>query len=367
MEYKEKDLKNKLKPELVEIAKTMPAYNPKIHKTKEVLIAIIMKKDLPTKAKSKKDLLIEKASKFIDFNKSVHGKSIATLEAFIASKSETTTATPVPVVKEKTIVAPPTISNKSDLLKLNFTHLKNLAKKHGYKITRTVKKPELIEFLVPFYSDKTPPATAAAASIPAVVEIVEKEEEMVDWPIPADVLAKNARTVDALKKLLKSKGIETGLPRTKDEILALFKKSRCSFKDFTCSENDFCDLRNNLCRDLGILRNKDNEIKKLAKGLVYIDEASGRFYGTPEAIAKVRTAFLNPIEAEVVVQTEAQKTPVAATAHRTASSQQQEEGISPININRLLDKPSENDIRKAILHCLGLYQDIDPNDEIIMN
>lgn len=42
-----------------------------------------------------------------------------------------------------------------------------------------------------------------------------------------------------------------------------------------------------------------------------------------------------------------------------------EEGLSPININRLLDQSSEKEIRKAILNCLGLYNDIDPNDEIV--
>jgi len=370
MDFTEKDLKSKLKTELVQIAKQMPGYKPKTHNKKDILIAFILKKEIAIKPT--RDELIAKASKYVDFRKTVHGASIAKLEAFLASKQGTAVVatTPVVVVQKQ---------KEQDIDKLKYNDLRKVAKTHGWT-KRTGTKKDLVEFIKAKIASAATPAPegrlveAPPMAAPEIASVEVREEEMEEWPISAETLAKHAKTVDDLKKLLKAKGIATGLPRTKKEILDLFKKSRCSFKKFTCSEDEFCDLRNNLCRELNILRNKDKEIKKLAKGLVYIDEEKGRFYGTPEAIAKVREALLHP-EPEVAVEPpivqeekkeEEEEIIVEAPAPVAQPQQQQEEGISPININRLLDKPDENEIRRAILHCLGLYHDIDPNDEIIL-
>lgn len=376
MDYTEKDLKKKLKTELVEIAKTMPGYKSKTHNKKDDLIAFILKKEIVVKpAKpTKRSVLLEKASKYVDFRKTVHGASIATLEAFLSTKQGTIAPPVAPKQKEE----------EQDITKLKYNDLRKRAKDYGWT-KRTGTKKELIEFInnrrrsmaeVTVAPEGRLTETVATTAAPEMVVEV-REEDIEEWPISAETLKKHGKTVDDLKKLLKAKGIATGLPRTKKEIVDLFKKSRCSFKNFTCSEDEFCDLRNDLCRELNILRNKDKEIKKLAKGLIYIDEEKGRFYGTQEAIAKVREALLHPSPPTIVQQrptaTEEEKKeeeeiivapPLAPVIQK--QQQQQEEGISPININRLLDKPDENEIRRAILHCLGLYHDIDPNDEIIL-
>jgi len=354
MDFTEKDLKNKLKNELVQIAKKMPGYASKTHNKKDILIAFILKKDIEIKP-SKKDVLLEKASKYVDFKKTIHGSSIAKLEAFLKSK-EAVEKTKQTVIVEK----------EQDITKLPFNDIKKLAKKHGWT-KKTGTKKELIEFIKNKDVVSVPEGRLIEPEPPVVEEV--REEEIEEWPVSPDVLAKHSKTVDDMKKLLKAKGIATGLPRTKKEIMELFNKSRCSFKDFTCSGDEFCDLRNNLCRELNILRNKEKEIKKFAKGLVYIDEEKGRFYGTPDAIAMVRQALLHP-------PTVQEQPPMAAAVQQEETKeeviippiqQREEEGISPININRLLDKPSENEIRRAILHCLGLYHDVDPNDEIILS
>lgn len=336
MDYTEKDLKKKLKAELEGLAKKMDGYNPKLHKKKEDLVAFLLKKEVKP---SKKDVLLEKALGYADFKKKVHGTSVAKLEAFLASKESGG------VVVEK--------EQETDLTKLKLQDLRKIAKTHGWN-KRTGTKMELIAFI----RSKTEGVAPEGRLIQNVVETEVAEPEIEEWPVSAEVLARHSNTVESLKKLLKAKGIATGLPRTKKEILELFNRSRCSFKDFTCSGDEFCDLRNNLCRGLNILRNKDKEIKKLAKGLVYIDEERGRFYGTPDAIARVRQMLVSPIGEDVVeIVEEKQK----------EKEKEEEEGVSPININRLLDKPSENEIRRAILHCLGLYHDVDPNDEIILS
>lgn len=349
MEFTEKDLKKKLKSELAEIASKREGYNAKLHKKKEDLIAFILKKEIVRKP-SKKEELIAKASKFADFRKTIDGTTIAKLEAFLAKKEKAANVKEVVVVEEKDKYA--TMSMKE---------LREEAKKHGWpKSKRTGTRVELTEFI----KNKMTAAPVATTS----ETVVAVKEEMEEWPVDPSVLQKHSKTVDDLKKLLKAKGIAVGLPRTRKEILELFQHSRCSFKDFTCSETEFCDLRNNLCRTLNILRNKDNEIKKFAKGLVYMDEEKGRFYGTPDAIAKVRQALIHP-EEEVVVEKvqQVQVQPEPLVQKEEEEKQEEEEGISPININKLLDKPSENEIRRAILHCLGLYHDVDPNDEIILS
>lgn len=356
MDYTEKDLKKKLKSDLERIAKTMEGFNPKLHKKKEDLIALILKKE---RKLSKKENLLERASKYVDFKKKIHGASVAKLEAFLASKETTTTTT---IAKEE---------ETPDLMKLSLQELRKKAKSLGW-IKRTGTKTELVAFI----KDKMEGGVIAPEGRLTEKVVAEKTMEvenvdMEEWPVSPELLAKHSKTVDELKKLLKAKGIAVGLPRTKKEILELFQRSRCSFKNFTCSEDEFCDLRNNICRELNILRNKDKEIKKLAKGLVYIDEETGRFYGTPDAIAKVRQMFARPLPEEVEeVSVSTTITPVKEEMVITQAQEKAQEkdvGISPININRLLDKPSENEIRRAILHCLGLYHDIDPNDEIILS
>jgi len=378
MEYTEKDLKKKLKTELVEIAKAMPGFKAKTHNKKEILIAFILRKEVADIPKTKKELLLEKASKYVDFKKTVHGTSVAKLEAFLKSKEDSNSGSGV-VEKEKQkvdVVATTSTTTEPDLTKLTVNELRKIAKKYGWT-KRTGKKPELIEFIkTAKRAGNVPQGRLVEAEVvvapPPVMDV--RDEDIEEWPISADILAKHAKTVDDLKKLLNAKGIAIGLPRTKKELLELFQKSRCSFKDFTCSKDEFCDLRNNLCRELNILRNKDKEIKKLAKGLVYIDEEKGRFYGTPDAIAKVRQALLHPVATQQAPAPAIAATPAIAVQEETKQEvivppspqqQEQEEGISPININRLLDKPNENEIRRAILHCLGLYHDTDPNDEII--
>jgi hypothetical protein len=259
-----------------------------------------------------------------------------------------------------------------DMIKLTLSELRKIAKTHGWT-KRTGTKKELVEFI----KSKTVKTKQEEKrlEVPVVEEVVAvKEEEVEEWPVSADVLKAHSNTVDNLKKLLKAKGIATGLPRTRKEILDLFTKSRCSFHNFTCSEEEFCDLRNNLCRELNILRDKNNELKKLAKGLLYIDEEKGRFYGTPDAIAKVKEVLLAP--PAPVVEKAVEKM-VEKVVEKTKSAEKEEEvvvvkhkedeGISPININQLLDKPTESEIRRAILHCLGLYHDIDPNDEVLLS
>lgn len=327
-----------------------------------------MDKTEKRKRPTKKELLIEKASKYADYDAKLHG-TIARLEAFLADKSKEEITT------EK--------KEDKDLTKLSLQELRKLAKTYGWN-KRTGTKVALIEFIQTKMAQSEKEDKRLEAVEKEVV-VAHVDEDLEEWPISPEVLAKHSNTVDNLKKLLNAKGIAVGLPRTKKEILDLFKKSRCSFKKFTCSEDEFCDLRNNLCRELNILRNKDKEIKKLAKGLVYIDEEKGRFYGTPDAIAKVRQALVHPL---VVAEVEAEKKEAEPVMEKTAilvpeqqvvketvteevvpaaPAHKEEEGISPININRLLDKPSENEIRRAILHCLGLYHDIDPNDEIIIS
>lgn len=357
MDYTEKDLKKKLKSDLERIAKTMEGFNPKLHKKKEDLIALILKKE---RKPSKKEDLMERASKYADFKKKINGGSVAKLEAFLASKEAATTTTTIAKEEQK--------EEKPDLMKLSLQELRKKAKSLGW-VKRTGTKTELIAFI----RGKTEGGVIVPEGRLTEKVVVEKAMDvetvdMEEWPVSPEILAKHSKTVDDLKKLLKAKGIAVGLPRTKKEILELFQRSRCSFKNFTCSEDEFCDLRNNICRELNILRNKDNEIKKLAKGLVYIDNEKGRFYGTPDAIAKVRQMFARPLPEEVEeVVSVSVPTTTPVKVEEVVIAQEKDVGISPININRLLDKPSENEIRRAILHCLGLYHDIDPNDEIILS
>jgi hypothetical protein len=358
-----KAIKKMDKDALLVVARDKEGFDPKIHKTKAALLVFILGEK--TK-KNKKDLLLEEAVKFKHFLKSRHGANIAALQAFLNE------ARGGGVAEEKSAKR----IGREDLGTMPYHDLLRLAKKDGYA-GKDKKRPALMAFLEPRYDPKNAdvPGRLALPS-PAAGEKPPKEarDQLLEWPVSEETLKKHSGTVESLKALLAAKGIRVGLPRTKDEIRALFHKSRCSPAEFSCSDTEFCDLRNKLCRDLNILHDKNNEVKKFAKGFIYYDEEGRRFYGTPDAIAKVRAALAGspPREeddgdAEVVVAVkdaaviQQQKQPHA----KSPSPVDDEEGISPININRLLDQSSEKEIRKAILNCLGLYNDIDPNDEIV--
>lgn len=372
MEKTEKRKKPTKKELLVEKASKYEDYDKTIYNTIVKLEAFLKTKEGKTDVKTatvtkskkptKKELLIEKATKYEDYDKTLHN-TIVKLEAFLKSKESKEH-------KEKVVT-------DDDMTKKTLSEIRKIAKTHGW-MKRTGTKKELIEFIKS--KAVLPSKEEKRLDVVEKTVIEEEETDMEEWPVSPDVLKTHSNTVDNLKKLLKAKGIATGLPRTRKEILDLFNKSRCSFKNFTCSEDEFCDLRNNLCRELKILRDKNNEIKKLAKGLIYIDEEKGRFYGTSDAIAKVREILLSPIieksvekEISVVEEVKEKEKPVEKIKSVEKEKEehivpiQQEEGISPININHLLDKPSESEIRRAILHCLGLYHDIDPNDEVLLS
>lgn len=270
----------------------------------------------------------------------------------------------------------------------NYARLKRIAADLNWN-GKSWKKVELVEFLLPLFPD-APPAAQPVGRLDVVAapvapikekekEKVEEEIELLEFPVSDEVIAKHSGTVDRLKNLLKCNGITTSLPRRKEDLIALFKKRRCSDKEFNCNDTEFCDLRNKLCNDLKLLR-KGDKFPHLANGLAYLsDEGHGRFVGTKEAIGILEAVFAAPPpsiqeEKRAVVQEENEEVvvspprPVKQKTPETSPQQQQDEsGISPININRLLDKPaSEKDIQKAILHCLGLYHDIDKNDEVIL-
>lgn len=369
----EKTKKPTKKEVLIAKASTYTDYDKKLYntiakleaflKTKEAKVATttttVVAVKTTTKKPTKKELLIAKASTYADYDKNIH-TTIAKLEAFLKGKEEKTKTTIL--VKEKVV--------PDDMIKLTLSELRKIAKTHGWT-KRTGTKKELVEFI----KSKTikTKQEEKRLEVPVVVKEEEVEVEVEEWPVSPEVLKAHSNTVDNLKKLLKAKGIATGLPRTRKEILDLFTKSRCSFDNFTCSEEEFCDLRNNLCRELKILRDKNNELKKLAKGLLYIDEEKGRFYGTPDAIAKVKEVLVVPpvpvVEkaVEKMVEKVVEKTKSAEKEEEVVVKHKEDEGISPININQLLDKPTESEIRRAILHCLGLYHDIDPNDEVLLS
>lgn len=352
------DVKGKNKKELIEMAKTKEGYDPEKHKK----IADLRKFLAPTEKVSKKEKLIEEAKQYPDFRKTTHGRNIESLKAFLASKREGGGG--AAAVVEKAVQQADVELTRERVANMKFTELKVLAKKRGWT-EKTGKKVDLLAFLLPQFPEKE---AAVGGYLPAVREEEEEivnEVDLDDWPIPDDVIREKTKTIDALKRLLALKGIKEGIPRSKKEIMELLKKSRCDYGRFSCDDTEFCDLRNHLCRDLDILRDKDGAIKKFAKGLKYFDEENNRFYGHKDTIEKIRLA-LHHIEKEVspppppspVVVDEQIILPVLPQ-HKEADK------LSPININKLLDKPSEDEIRKAILHCLGLYNDLDPNDEII--
>lgn len=348
------DIKGKGKKELIELAKSRPGYDPKIHKKIDDLKKFLVP-DLRSKKKTKKDELIQQASQYPDFRRSTHGKNIATIEAFLASKRDG-----APAVVVVAAVDQERDYTREDIERMKFTDLKKLARKHGWT-EKTGKRSDFLAFLLPRFPQK-----AGSEGRLAIVEEVDTPEipgevDLEEWPIPLEIVEKHSKTIEALKQLLALKGIREGLPRSKKEILELLKKSRCDVGRFDCEDTEFCDLRNRLCRDLNILRDQNGEITKLAKGLKYFDEKNQRFYGDKNSIEKIRLALRTPPpEVEEKEPEEDLLLPVIIQKEPTSDK------LSPININNLLEKPSENEIRKAILHCLGLYNDLDPNDEIIV-
>lgn len=353
-----KALKKMDKDALLAIARGREGYDPKIYKTKAALVGFITGEAVK---KNKKTLLLEEASKFETFVKSKHGVNIVSLQAFLRD------AKGGGVEEEKSVkkIGP------VDITSMVYRDILKLAKENGYS-GKDKKKAALLAFLEPLIEAEDVPGRLALPPAVAPAQKQEARAQLLEWPVSEATLKKHSDTVGLLKKLLAAKGISVGLPRTKDEIKALFAKSRCSPTEFTCSETEFCDLRNMLCRDLNILHDKNNEVKKFAKGFIYFDEEGRRFYGTPDAIAKVREALAGSPrrdvahdqdeEAEVVIAVKD-----AAVAKQSPTPHDDDDGISPVNINRLLDQSagSEKEIRKAILNCLGLYNDIDPNDEIV--
>jgi len=355
------DIKGKGKKELLELAKSRPGYDPKVHKKVEDLKKFLVP-DLRSKKKTKKDELIQQASQYPDFRRSTHGKNIATIEAFLASKRDGA-APAVVIAAAAAAVDQGRDYTRQDIERMKFTDLKKLARKHGWT-EKTGKRPDFLAFLLPRFPEK-----AGSEGRLAIVEEVDapeipEEVDLEEWPIPPEVVERHSKTIEALKQLLALKGIREGLPRSKKEILELLKKSRCDAGRFDCEDSEFCDLRNRLCRDLSILRDQNGEITKLAKGLKYFDEKNQRFYGDKNSIEKVRLALRTPPPGEVEEKEDEEVEDVLLPV--IIQKEPTPDKLSPININNLLEKPSENEIRKAILHCLGLYNDLDPNDEIIV-
>jgi len=207
------------------------------------------------------------------------------------------------------------------------------------------------------------------------------------WPpAPEEYEDKGSKkkTEGDINALLEKHNITEGLPRGKEPKKKLFKKKRCTGDNNPCTEDEHCDLRKNLCVDKTDVANNANKMdKEVINGKSY--------YGTKEARALVKDALLAPAspspaapvapvapaaDADVVeVATVAKvgggvaetKTPPEVVVEQEKESVEKPGAISPISINRLLDKSSEEDIRKTILNCLGLYHElVNPNDEIVM-
>jgi len=367
--------------ELMEKAATMEGFNKRTHgKNVAALEAFLAKKTVEAKVveekkekkKSSKKELRERAEKYEQFRNTIHGKNIEALTQFLKEMGSVVAEEQQQQQKQERAWT------REEVLAMKAVDLKKLAKKHGRK-DRTGTKKELLEFLLPFY-----PAAAAeedvvevvASVTPAAAAVAQVKTEISDWPVSADILKRNEKSIEKLVALLRTYGIETGLPRKRSEIMELFKKRRCSPDNFSCSDAEFCDLRNQLCRDLSLLKKKDSDdMRKFANGMAYYDEAGKRFYGTEESLAIVREALVSPppppppSPSAVVIATPSPASSITTDVSSLPSPEpekKKEDGISPININRLLDKSSEDDIRKTILNCLGLYHDIvNPNDEII--
>ena len=218
----------------------------------------------------------------------------------------------------------------------------------------------------------------------AVASMVRMADLPEGWPpAPEEYEDKGnkKKTEGDINALLEKHNITEGLPRGKEPKKKLFKKKRCTGDNNPCSDEEHCDLRKNLCVDKTDVANNANKMdKEVINGKSY--------YGTKEARALVKDALLAPASpspvapaaaADVVevatVATVAKvgggvtesKTPPEVVVEQEQEIVEKPGAISPISINRLLDKSSEEDIRKTILNCLGLYHElVNPNDEIVL-
>jgi hypothetical protein len=218
----------------------------------------------------------------------------------------------------------------------------------------------------------------------AVASMVSMADLPEGWPpAPEEYEDKGnkKKTEGDINALLEKHNITEGLPRGKEPKKKLFKKKRCTGDNNPCSEEEHCDLRKNLCVDKTDVANNANKMdKEVINGKSY--------YGTKEARALVKDALLAPASpspvapvapaaaadvVEVATVTKVgggvteSKTPPEVVVEQEQEIVEKPGAISPISINRLLDKSSEEDIRKTILNCLGLYHElVNPNDEIVL-
>lgn len=173
---------------------------------------------------------------------------------------------------------------------------------------------------------------------------------------------KKKKTEKQIEAVLAKHKITKGLPRGKESKKKLFTKKRCTGDVNPCSEEELCDLNINLCVDK---TEKVNNANKMDKEMI-----NGKsYYGTAEARALVKDALLAPVSPPIGggVEESKREAPSLPVLEEHQEVVEKPDVISPININRLLDKSSEEDIRKTILNCLGLYHEIiNPNDEIVM-
>lgn len=296
-----------------------------------------------------------------------------------AMKSKEKASTPPP---QAPVVGGQKAAPVIDMEKIkNYTvvRLKALADELGLSYKKTIKKADLLDLI------SSSRKGGEKKKSPVVVEATEEDLEVEAWPVPEEILRKKYNTVAKLKDLLAKMGITKALPKNKNEILAFFRKKRCSPTNYSCSDKELCDLRNQLCEELGLIVDASGKPKKLEGGMDVVF-AEGTFYGPKHIIEKIRADW-EKSKVGIVKEPEAapsktpspvlpsggveerkqtQAPPAQVVVQQVVVSEPKEKGISPININQLLDKTqSESDIRKTILHCLGLYQDIDPNDEIL--
>lgn len=432
------DLKSKSLAELREIAKKKEGYDATKHKTAAALRNFLSgkedkKKKVAVEVETPKNLQDLKSLKTLDkmkvaakkLNIKIPPKSkksdIQKLlrEKFVAPSEEGGAA--VPPSPPAVAVQQPSNLSIQQLMVKSVAKIKEYAEKTmGHKIpTKYKKKAEIIDYLREKLGGGEGGQAVVVVSRPKEKEAATMQEEMEIWPVPENILRSKYNSVAKMKALLEKMGIKEGLPRKKEELEDLFKRSRCSPTNFSCSETEFCDLRNQICRELGLVRDDKGKNKKFAVGMDLVLFDNGRFYGPKALISKIRSeweadiAKLKPLAKEktpsppkkTTSTVAPQKTPspvyptggvqetkqtmpspqveeeeyqsstvLQEDARRSVSSiqtevetqQEQEGGIVPININTLLEKPTnEVEIRKAILNCLGLYNEINPNDELL--
>ena len=318
--------------------------------------------------------------------------------------------------KKKVLTLPKT---KAELLNMTYPDMRKLATMEGWDNKNKSDRDTVREFLMKRIEEHRESSSQEEGGAAPTVEEEEEVIEFTEWPVPESVL-NQLHSKKAIEKVLYDHGIREGkfLRGKREELKALLRKNRCDADNFTCSPNEYCDLRNNLCLDRPVPKNPSS-------GMAFYDRVNKWFYGKKEAIDAIKATLMGdpptstapgeriiplPIltdqetkeEQEEVKEAEEEDYEVVDSElpnqqqqqqqqeqqqqqqqeqqqqqqqqqqpqqHQPQQQQQQqqqrEEGISPININNLLTKPSEQAIRTAILTCLGLYDDISPDDEII--